>query len=87
MVAGSKPKPPPGTGPEPTKPPSEPRVFVMTGDRPISEISDISGFPLPAKCLSGFGRQRSARAFLSTILPFLVVTLIAEVSRGAFSPQ
>jgi hypothetical protein len=27
----------------------EPRVFGMAADEPISEISDISGFSLPAK--------------------------------------
>jgi hypothetical protein len=38
---------------------SEPCTFHMVDYGPISEISDISGFPLPAKSCVCYGRQRS----------------------------
>lgn len=53
MVGRIQSKPPARIGT--VKPAPEPRVFVMAGDHPISEISDISGFPLPAKWLRRFG--------------------------------
>jgi hypothetical protein len=66
-------------------PPPEPRVLVIAGDGPISEISDISGFLLPTKWRPELGPPAVGDAFLLYL--FLVFIRIAGVNRERRSPS